>query len=132
MSERLVDDVVSLPLELDDITLRERGEVVVRRRGDLELGDGVDKVVDLVVFLELRLGDEVVEIEEDDGDEGRSGRGGEPGDLLLGLFEVSFEMKLEVDGGDDVECIARDSTNVGISPVHQCDLIQSMSERMEG
>lgn len=132
MSERLVDNVVSLPLELDDITLRERGEVVVRRRGDLELGDGVDKVVDLVVFLELRLGDEVVEIEEDDGDEGRSGRGGEPGDLLLGLFEVSFEMKLEVDGGDDVGCIARDGTNVGISPVHQCDLIQSMSERMEG
>mmetsp|Transcript_48635 Transcript_48635/g.103447 ORF Transcript_48635/g.103447 Transcript_48635/m.103447 type:complete len:231 (+) Transcript_48635:97-789(+) len=83
-----VHPVIPPPLELDNVVLLQRSQPGVPDHLCLRLRVGVDEVLELVVLLELLLGDEVVKLGENDRDV--LGDVGEPGELALGGLDVSI------------------------------------------
>lgn len=87
-----IKDVVSAPLELDDVAPLELAHVRVRERVLAELGHGRYKVLHVVALLELLLRDQVVVVDQRRVDERVRGRRlRQPGDLLR-LSEVAVEV----------------------------------------
>ena len=117
----LVHSVESSSLELDDVVLLQLADTGLAD-GILHAGRvGVQIILKVVLLLELVLGNEVVKLPQLSGDQ-LEALGRQPGDLLLGLLEVSLQVELELEAGDRViRC--GNFPNKGIAPAHQGDLL---------
>lgn len=97
---RPLTDIKSLPLKLDDIPLLTPLHLSTRQRLDPILGLGVDNIREVIVLLELLLGNEVIVLDERDGNERvLVGRSREPCDFFGSLFEVAGEVEFQGEGG---------------------------------
>jgi len=116
-------DIESLPLELDDIPLLEVLDFLTSKCLGSVLSLGVCDLIEVIILLQLLLGDEVIVVDENDGDQWvLGGRLGQPCDLLGGLFEITLEVKLENEAGNFAGGVGGLGPDKGISPVHGGDL----------
>lgn len=122
---RLIAAEVTNTLKLDDISLLDGLDVLIRSSNSLPLRLGVDEILKLVCLLKLVLGDQVIEVDELDGGGGLSSR--QPGDLLLGLLKVTLKVELELEASNLV-AILSDLGDEGVTPSHEGNLL-ALGER---
>lgn len=120
LEERLIDDEVASPLELESVSLLHEPQVGVPE-GIGDLGDDrVDELLEVLVLIELLLGDEVVKLHQLDRHKVLHVR--QPRQLLLSLLVVALQMQVGIHAGHSA-VRQMDLADDGIAPIHQRHLL---------
>lgn len=118
--EWTVKSVERFPLKLNNVALLEVRDVAVSKSLVVKLSFWIEEILKLVVLLQGIFSQQVIEINEINGDQ-LLALGRQPVDLLVRLFDIAVEMKLQLQLSHSITRFLNLPNN-RITPDHKRDL----------
>lgn len=117
-----VNTVEALAVELDDVANLKLGDIAIRDSAIPELGVVVEDILQLIILAQGVLLQQIVKVNQLNGDQILA-LGGQPGNLLLGLLDITAGVQLKIKTSDSAIGISGNLADESVAPVHQRDLL---------